>query len=218
VPALPVRALTPQAQKTADLVNQFVAQAARLLSEEERGNMVLLRGWAQLPQLPPMDQVYRLNPAGIAAYPMYRGLATVANMKIISTGHTFADEVETLHQNFDEHDFFFIHYKPADAAGEDGNFDAKVKTLENLDHFIPRILELKPEVFMVAGDHSTPSIMAAHSWHPVPFMLHSRLTKGDGVPGFNERACRQGSIGSIPATNIMLLAMSHAGKLTKFGP
>jgi len=218
VPDLAVRPIQPTAEKTAGLVNQFVAKARQLLSEEERGNMVLLRGWAQLPSLPPMGDVYRLNPAGIAAYPMYRGLATVASMKIIPTGHSFADEVETLHQNYASHDFFFIHYKPADAAGEDGDFDAKVKTLEELDPFIPQIQALNPDVFMVAGDHATPAIMAAHSWHPVPFMLNSRLTKGEGIPGFNERDCAHGSLGRIPATNIMLLALSHSGKLNKFGP
>jgi len=218
VPDLAVRPIQPAAEKTAGLVNRFVAKARQLLSEEERGNMVLLRGWAQLPSLPPMGDVYRLNPAGIAAYPMYRGLATVASMKISPTGHSFADEVETLHQNYASHDFFFIHYKPADAAGEDGDFDAKVKTLEELDPFIPQIQALNPDVFMVAGDHATPAIMAAHSWHPVPFMLNSRLTKGEGIPGFNERACAQGSLGRIPATNIMLLALSHSGKLNKFGP
>ena len=218
VTALEVRPIEPAAAKTAELVNGFVRQAGGLLAEEERGNMVLLRGWAQLPSLPPMGDVYRLNPAGIAAYPMYRGLATVASMEIIPTGHTFADEVETLYQNYDKHDFFFIHYKPADAAGEDGDFDAKVKALENLDPFIPRIRELNPDVFMVAGDHATPAIMAAHSWHPVPFMLHSKLTGGEGVPAFNERDCGRGSIGSIPATNVMLLALSHSGKLNKFGP
>jgi 2,3-bisphosphoglycerate-independent phosphoglycerate mutase len=218
VPDLKVMPMRPAAEKTARLVNQFVSRAKLLLAEEERGNMVLLRGWAQLPSLPPMGDVYRLNPAGIAAYPMYRGLATVASMNIIPTGHTFADEVETLRQNYALHDFFFIHYKPADAAGEDGNFDAKVKTLEDLDEFIPQIRGLEPDVFMVAGDHSTPAIMAAHSWHPVPFMLNSRLTRGEGIPGFNERACAQGSLGRIPATSIMLLALSHSGKLNKFGP
>ena len=218
VPAQPVRPLEPAAEKTAGLVNDFVSQAGKLLAEEERGNMVLLRGWAQLPSLPPMGQVYRLNPAGIAAYPMYRGLATVANMKIIPTGRTFSDEVDTLHQEYANHDFFFIHYKPADAAGEDGDFDAKVRTLEDLDPLIPRIRELEPDVFMVAGDHATPAIMAAHSWHPVPFMLHSKLTRGEGVPAFNEKDCGRGSIGSIPATNVMLLALSHSGKLTKYGP
>ena len=218
VPALAVRAVESGAEKMAGLVNNFVGQAAQLLAEEERGNMVLLRGWAQLPALPAMGEVYRLNPAGIAAYPMYRGLATVANMTIIPTGKTFADEVDTLHRHYDEHDFFFIHYKPADAAGEDGDFAAKVETLENLDPLIPRIRELEPDVLMVAGDHSTPAIMAAHSWHPVPFMLNSRLTKGEGVAAFDERECGRGSIGSIPATNVMLLALSHSGKLTKFGP
>jgi 2,3-bisphosphoglycerate-independent phosphoglycerate mutase len=216
--ALPVNPLTPEAKRTAELVNEFVAQATKLLAEEERANMVLLRGFAQMPNLPPMNDAYQLNTAGIAAYPMYRGLAEVAGMKVIPTGRTFGDEVETLRQNFDNHDFFFIHYKPADAAGEDGDFDAKVKCLEDLDPFIPQIRELNPDVFLVAGDHATPAIMAAHSWHPVPFMLHSKLTRGEGIPVFNERTCAQGSVGSILATQVMLLAMSHAGKLQKYGP
>ena len=216
--ALEATALKPEAQKTADIVNEFVKQAAHLISEEDRANMLLLRGFAQMPSLPPMGEVYRLDPAAIAAYPMYRGLATVAGMNVIPTGHTFADEIDTLRANWDKHDFFFIHYKPADAAGEDGDFYAKVKCLEELDPFIPQILELEPDVLMVAGDHATPAIMAAHSWHPVPFMLHSKLTKGQGVPTFDEKACALGAIGSIPATSVMVLGLSHAGKMTKFGP
>ena len=218
VPPLPVSALAPEAERTAGLANEFVAQARRLLAEEDRANMVLLRGFAQLPTLPPMGDAYRLDPAGIAAYPMYRGLATVAGMKVIPTGPSFADEVETLRRNFDRHDYFFIHYKPADAAGEDGDFEAKVKRLEELDAFIPQIREIGPDVMVVAGDHATPAIMAGHSWHPVPLMVHSALTQGEGVPAFNERACGQGSVGRIPATQIMLLALAHAGKLTKYGP
>ena len=216
--ALEATALKPEAQKTADIVNEFVNQAAHLISEEDRANMLLLRGFAQMPSLPPMGEVYRLDPAAIAAYPMYRGLATVAGMNVIPTGHTFADEIDTLRANWDKHDFFFIHYKPADAAGEDGDFDAKVKCLEELDPFIPQILELEPDVLMVAGDHATPAIMAAHSWHSVPFMLHSKLTNGQGVPTFDEKACALGAIGSIPATSVMVLGLSHAGKMTKFGP
>ncbi|MDE0720383.1 MAG: 2,3-bisphosphoglycerate-independent phosphoglycerate mutase [Dehalococcoidia bacterium] len=216
--ALEVKAIKPEAQKTADIVNEFVKQAAQLMAEEERANMLLLRGFAQLPSLPAMGEVYRLDPAAIAAYPMYRGLATVAGMNVIPTGKNFAAEMDTLRANWDKHDFFFIHYKPADAAGEDGDFDAKVRCLEELDPFIPDILELGPDVLMIAGDHSTPAIMAAHSWHPVPFMLHSKLTKGEGVPTFDERACGLGSIGSIPATSVMVMGLSHAGKMTKFGP
>ena len=218
VQALPAKPLKPEAQKTAALVNQFVNLAAQLMREEERANMLLLRGFAQMPSLPSMGDVYRLDPAAIAAYPMYRGLARVAGMKVIPTGRTFADEVVTLRENWAKHDFFFIHYKPADAAGEDGDFDAKVKRLEELDPFIPAIRELEPDVLMVAGDHSTPAIMASHSWHPVPFMLHSKLTKGQGVPTFDEKACALGAIGSIPATSVMVLGLSHAGKMAKFGP
>lgn len=216
--ALDVKALKPEAQKTADIVNEFVKQASQLMSEEERANMLLLRGFAQMPMLPPMGDVYRLDPAAIAAYPMYRGLATVAGMKVIPTGKNFADEVDTLRANWDKHDFFFIHYKPADAAGENGDFDAKVQCLEELDPFIPEILALEPDVLMVAGDHATPAIMAAHSWHPVPFMLHSKLTQGQGVLTFDEKACAQGAIGSIPATSVMVMGLSHAGKMTKYGP
>ena len=214
----PANAIVPEAERTAQFVQQFVGEAGRILSEEQPANMVLLRGWAQLPDLPDFGEVYHLNPAAIAAYPMYRGLASVANMQIIPTGMTFGEEVDTLHANWKDHDFFFLHYKPADAAGEDGDFDAKVKCLEQLDVHLPRIMELEPDVLMVAGDHATPAIMASHSWHPVPFMLHSKLTLGEGVDGFSERACAQGSLGRIPAETIMLLALSHSGKLAKFGP
>ena len=115
-------------------------------------------------------------------------------------------------------DFFYIHYKYADTAGEDGDFEGKVRALEELDSQVSRLMELRPDVFIVAGDHSTPAIHAGHSWHPVPFMIRSRLTSGEGIETFSEKSCRRGSLGMFPATHIMLLALSHAGKLAKFGP
>jgi 2,3-bisphosphoglycerate-independent phosphoglycerate mutase len=208
---------TKAAQKTARLVNEFVATAAQLLKDHSPANMVLLRGWSELPDLPPMGAAFALDPAAIAAYPMYRGLARLAGMKVLDTGATFADEMETLRQYYHEHDFFYIHYKPTDTAGEDGDFEAKKRALEALDEYIPALLELKPDVFIVAGDHSTPSSMAAHSWHPVPFLLHSKHTPGEGVDRFSERAMRGGSLGSFEAKHIMALALAHAGKLLKFG-
>ena len=211
-------ALAPEAEKTAQAIRSFVDKSKLALKEEPRANVVLLRGFSQLPSLPDMGEVYRLNPAGIAAYPMYRGLAKVAGMRVIPTGKTFADEIKTLEDHYSEHDFFFIHYKPADTAGEDGNFAGKVKALEDLDTFIPKLLALKPDVLMVAGDHSTPAIAAAHTWHPVPLLVHSVLTAGDGVSEFTERACALGSIGRVPATGVMMLALANAGKLQRFGP
>jgi len=218
VEPLPVLSLSPEAGKTAGAVNQFVARARELLSGRDRANMVLLRGFSQLPSFPSMGEAYKLNPGAIAAYPMYRGLARVVGMKVIPTGSTFDEELETLAEHYREHDFFFIHYKSPDAAGEDANFEAKVKTLEELDARIPRLLELDPDVLVVAGDHSTPAIVAAHSWHPVPVLLRSRLTRGDGVEALSERACAAGSLGTFSAKHLMLLALSHSGKLGKYGP
>ena len=218
VPPRRVEALNPGAEKTAAAANALIEGAREVLGDRDRANMVLLRGFSKLPELPNFGQSYRLNPAAIAAYPMYRGLAQVAGMTVIPTGPNFQAEVETLGQHFQEHDFFYIHYKPADAAGEDGDFDAKVQALEALDEFIPSLLDLKPDAFIVAGDHATPSIMAGHGWQPVPLLIHSKLTLGEGVEAFHERACATGSLGRIPATQIMFLALAHAGKLIKFGP
>jgi 2,3-bisphosphoglycerate-independent phosphoglycerate mutase len=213
-----VQPISIEGALTAEAVNAFVAEAQTILAKQPRANMLTLRGFSILPHLPSMNDRYLLNPAAIAAYPMYRGLASLLGMKVIPTGTTFEEEIETLREHWDEHDFFYIHYKPADAAGEDGDFDAKVRTLEELDRHIPALLDMKPDVFIVAGDHATPAIMASHSWHPVPFLLHSKLTLGEGVECFSERALGTGSLGRFQAEHIMLQAMSHADKLTKFGP
>ena len=194
------------------------ASARAVLAGRERANMVVMRGFSGVPDLPDFGARYRLEPAAIAAYPMYRGLAQLVGMKIVPTGGDFDAELNTLEAVCADHDFIFLHYKPADAAGEDGDFDAKVRWLEELDARIPRVLATGPDVLVVAGDHATPAIMASHSWHPVPLLIRSRYTRGEGVGAFSERAFRGGSLGSLAAENVMLLAMAHAGKLNKYGP
>ena len=218
VPPLEARPLSADSETSAMAANRFVAAARELLDGRVAANMVLLRGFSKTPSLPQMGDVYRLSPAAVAAYPMYRGIAELVGMKVLPTGAAFDDELDTLEEHWDDHDFFFLHYKPADAAGEDGDFDAKVATLEALDARIPRLLELGPDTLIVAGDHSTPAIMGGHSWHPVPLAVHSHLTGGDGVPQFSERGCSGGSLGRMRATEVMTTAMAHAGKLRKFGP
>ena len=213
-----MEALTASGEKTASAANAFISQVKEKLAEQSRANMALLRGFSQLPSFPSMGESYKLNPAAVAAYPMYRGLARVVGMKVIQTGQSFEDELDALSERYEDHDFFYLHYKPADAAGEDGDFEAKVKTLEELDACIPRILDLNPDVLVVAGDHSTPAVLAAHSWHPVPVLVRSGHTLGDGVEAFNERACARGSLGTFQAEYLMMQALSHAGKLAKYGP
>ena len=218
VAPLEAQALNSGSERAAEFVRAFVAAAADTLGGRARANMAMLRGFSLLPNLPSFGERYRLNPGAVAAYPMYRGLATVAGMRVIPTGMTFDAELDTLEEHFDEHDFFFLHYKPADAAGEDGDFDAKVQTLEALDARIDRLVGMKPDVLVVAGDHSTPAILGVHSWHPVPLLINSAWTEGEGVSAFSERACAAGSLGRIHATEIMMLALAHAGKLMKYGP
>ena len=216
-PPLAVKALEPRAKATATLVNRFVAEARRLLADAAPANMVLLRGFDQLPKLPRFPEVFGLRSAAIAAYPMYRGLAKLVGMDVLKTGATFDDELATLREHWDTHDFFFVHYKDTDKAGEDGDFEGKVQALERLDRAIPDIRALGPDVLIVSGDHATPSILAGHGWQPVPVLVWSRYCGADGATAFTERACAGGSLGTMPAQHLMPLVMANALRLTKFG-
>ena len=212
-----VEARRPEAELAARLANDFVAQARGVLKDKRPANMVMLRGFANKPPIPPMHHIYRLRTAAVAVYPMYRGLAKLAGMTVFEGGKTFDDELEVTKRIWKDFDFIYLHYKWADSAGEDGNFAGKVARLEELDQSIPAIREMKPDVLMVTGDHATPSVLKAHSWHPVPFLLHAPWRYPDDVRAFTERDCRNGELGRFPATDVMPLAMAHAMKLTKFG-
>ena len=217
VTPLNVVALSPKGKKTAKLANAFAAKAETALADSHPANMVLLRGFSQHPNLPTMSDIFKLNPAAIAAYPMYRGLAKLVGMKILNTGATIEEEFNTLAKHYAEHDFFFIHVKKTDSTGEDGDFDAKVRALEEIDRLLPKITSLKPDVLIVTGDHSTPAMLKGHSWHPVPLLLHSKWCRADHVREFGETACASGGLGRLPAVEVMPLAMANALKLTKFG-
>jgi 2,3-bisphosphoglycerate-independent phosphoglycerate mutase len=214
---LPVRPLAPEAERTAERVNAFITEAGRLLADASPANMVLLRGFDQLPVLPRFPDVFGLRAAAIAAYPMYRGLARLVGMDVVKTGGTFPEEVATLRAYWDAYDFFFLHYKDTDKAGEDGDFAAKVAALERLDAEIPGIEALRPDVLAITGDHATPAVLAAHSWHPVPVLLAGRYAGADAVERFTERACGAGSLGTLPSHHLMPLVMATALRFTKFG-
>jgi len=217
VPPKEVKALNPEASKLASVANGFISHAKLTLAEHYPANMVLLRGFSQCPHLPSMQEIYKLTPAAIASYPMYRGLAKLVGMEVLNTGTSIEEEFITLKQNYVKYDFFFLHVKPADNAGEDGDFERRVKIFEQFDRLLPELLALKPDVIVVAGDHSTPATFKGHSWHPVPVLLHSRWCRPDQVREFSEPACASGGLGRFPAVQLMTLAMANALKLTKFG-
>ena len=212
-----VTALRPEAGRLASITNQFITQAKATLAGHHPANMVLLRGFSKRPQFPTMGEVYKLKPAAIASYPMYRGLAKLVGMQVLETGATIEDEFNTLKQNYTNYDFFFLHIKGTDSAGEDGDFTRKVQIIEQLDKAIDDLTAIEPDVIVVTGDHSTPALLKGHSWHPVPILLYSKWCRPDTASEFSESACLLGGLGRFPATQIMLLAMANALKLYKFG-
>jgi 2,3-bisphosphoglycerate-independent phosphoglycerate mutase len=220
VPPLPVEALDPAAEKTAGLVTQWLEEARKRLKGHEPANMCTLRGFAMEPGLPKYADVYKLKAACVAVYPMYKGVAQLVGMDIIETGahDTTEDEFEKVAEIWVDYDFIFCHIKYTDSRGEDGDFDAKMKVIEGVDAALPILLDLKPDVFIVTGDHSTPATYKAHSWHPVPTLLWAPGTHmTDRAQAFGERECISGALGQFPATDLMPLALAHAKRLEKFG-
>ncbi|TET26118.1 MAG: 2,3-bisphosphoglycerate-independent phosphoglycerate mutase [Dehalococcoidia bacterium] len=212
-----INALCLEASRMASVANQFMDKAKAVLAKHHPANMVLLRGFSQRPHFPTMGEIYGLKPAAIASYPMYRGIAKLVGMEVLKTGATMEAEFNTLKQNYAGYDFFFLHIKEADLAGEDGDFEGKVRVIEEADRALATLISLKPDVIVVTGDHSTPATLKGHSWHPVPVLLSSKWCRPDKVREFSESTCVSGGLGRLPATQVMPLAMAHAGKLTKFG-
>jgi 2,3-bisphosphoglycerate-independent phosphoglycerate mutase len=217
VPPLEPVASKPASERTAEVVKEFVAQARKLLADERKANGVTLRGFSTKPALPSYEEVYGLRAAAIAVYPMYKGLARLVGMKIVGQAQTLAEQVAVLKENWASFDFFFLHFKYTDSTGEDGNFGNKVKRIEELDAAMPGITALNQTVLIVTGDHSTPSFLKSHSWHPVPTLLVSPCCRFDGANEFSESAALRGGLGQFEAKYLMPLALANAGRLGKFG-
>jgi len=218
VAPLPVIALNPDSEKSARYVNQFIISAQMLLVDKHPANMILLRGFAKFPILPSYQEKYGLKAAAIALNGMYRGVARLVGMQVLNVGgNTLNDQFVTLEENWGDFDFFYLHVKKTDTFGELGDFDGKVRAIEEVDALIPRLLALKPDVVIVGGDHSSPSVLKSHSWHPVPVLLFSQYVRADRLAEFGEHACTHGSLGTIPATHIMPMALANALRITKYG-
>ncbi len=207
---------SPEAERAASLANSFVERANEILKDQHPANTVLLRGFGMHPALPSFEDTYGLDAAAIASYPMYKGLARLAKMEVLKEGEGIAGEFETLRENWDAHDFFFVHIKPTDAAGEDGDFWRKCRIIEEVDAQIPNLMDLGPAALAITGDHATPARLKSHSWHGVPLLLHSPYTLPT-AERFGERSCAGGSLGAFPGEEIMGYLMGHALKLNRYG-
>ena len=216
-PPIPTAPLAPEAVKASAIVNRFIDDVAHVLAGEAKANAALLRGFSKFPSIPTMQELFKVRPAAIANDPRYKGLAKLLGMEVMDAGSETKDLLDALEKNWANHDFFYIHYKKTDSAGEDGNFAAKVAAIEAFDPFVPRLLALKPGVLVVTSDHSTPAVLKGHSWHPNPFVLVSSTAGTDDVQSFAERACAKGILGRFRSISAMPLMLAHALKLKKYG-
>jgi 2,3-bisphosphoglycerate-independent phosphoglycerate mutase len=211
-------ALSSKSEKTATVLKKILAHAKKVLQEERPANMILLRGFEKYHPVRGIKERFLLNGLCIAGYPMYKGVSRFLGMDVIDSEGGIKGLIQDFKKNYnDEHDFYFIHVKYTDKAGEDGNFAKKVQVIEEVDSYIPEILSVKPDVLVITGDHSTPSVMGLHSWHPVPVLLQAKTARIDRVDRFAEISCLQGSLGMRKATDLIGLALAHAGRLKKFG-
>jgi 2,3-bisphosphoglycerate-independent phosphoglycerate mutase len=217
VPPLQAEPRTPDAKHTADLVAGFLDQARSALADRERGNFLLLRGFDTHKELPSFPERYKLRALAVAAYPMYVGISRLLGFDTHQVDGAAPEEVEALSGLLPGFDFVFMHVKKTDSAGEDGDFERKVAAIEEVDALVPRILDSGVEVLAATGDHSTPAQMAAHSWHPVPVLLWGGTAAADGLPGFDEVNCRQGSLGRFEAKHLLPQLLAAAGRLAKYG-
>lgn len=215
---LEAAALSAEAKNSAEVVKEFAIKAKEVLKNESPANMLLLRGFSKKPAWPTFEEVFGMKPLAICMYPMYRGVAKLVGMNTLPAAHSMEEEIDFLEKYWQDYDFFFVHMKKTDSAGEDGNFDLKTKIIENVDQLVPRIMALNPDVLIITGDHSTPAKLKSHSWHPVPVLFYSENARPDGINAFGERACLHGSLGvRFPAYDLMAEAISCAGRMEKFG-
>lgn len=202
---------------TAELVTEFWRQSRALLAAEPRASGLLLRGFSTMPPVPGFLERYGLRAACIAIYPMYRGVARLVGMEILPPGKDLAAQIEVARAHWDRFDFFFLHTKDPDTAGHAGDFAGKVAALEAIDAHIAPLRALGAEVLIVTGDHSTPTVHREHSWHPVPVLVHSARCVPNPHVTFDERGVQGGDLQTLPALDLMTLALAHAGRLDKFG-
>ena len=217
VPLAEPAARNDQSRRTAEVAAEFALQGAALLADQSAANAFSMRGFSARPSLPSFQEVYGLRAAAVAVYPMYKGLAKLVGMEIVGDAKTLSDQMEIVKEHWEQYDFFFVHFKYTDSTGEDGDFDAKVKRIEEFDAAIPKISALKPSVTIVTGDHSTPSLLKAHSWHSVPTLIASDHCRPDRCKTFGEADCLAGGLGQFEAKYLMPLALAHAGRMGKFG-
>lgn len=209
--------LSEKAKIVSEVLKEFLLRVREII-KNEKGNYLLLRGYSTPPIIPNFSEIYKLKSLSIATYPMYKGLTKLIGMETVKVdGFSIKDEIDVLRKNYKNFDFIYLHIKKTDSYGEDGDFMNKLKVIEEFDSYLPEILSLNFDVLCITGDHSTPTIMKSHSFHPVPLLIHSPFVFKGLSERFTEKECLKGELGTIKGEDIISLLLAHSKKLKKYG-
>lgn len=224
-----VKAEVPEAQETADLLNDLILKSQELLKNHPLNLKRMAEGkdpansiwpWSPgyRPQMQPLSKMYPSIKRGsvISAVDLINGIGVYAGLRRISVeGATglydtnYENKVSAALEALKNDDLVYLHIEASDEAGHEGNFDLKQLTIENLDkRVVGPIYEAvkdweEPVSIAVLPDHPTPCELRTHTAEPVPFLIYYPGIEPDDVQTFDEIACKEGIYGVMKENEFM---------------
>ena len=224
-----VKAEVPEAQETADLLNDLILKSQELLKNHPLNLKRMAEGkdpansiwpWSPgyRPQMEPLSVMYPQIKKGsvISAVDLINGIGVYAGLRGIpvegATGlydTNYENKVSAALEALKTDDLVYLHIEASDEAGHEGNFDLKRHTIENLDkRVVGPIYEAvkdweEPVSIAVLPDHPTPCELRTHTSEPVPFLIYYPGIEPDAVQTFDEVACKEGIYGVMKENEFM---------------
>ena len=217
-----VKAEVPEAQATADLLNELILRSQELLKNhpvnlrrQAEGKDMANSIWPWSPGYRPamrtLKEMYGFERgAVISAVDLIRGIGVYAGLKVLhvegATGlydTNYEGKAQAALEALKENDFVYLHIEASDEAGHEGDVALKIKTIENLDRrAVGPIYEAvkqwdEPVAIAVLPDHPTPCAVRTHTNQPVPFLIWKPGEAPDGVTRFDEFAVAEGKYGVL---------------------
>ena len=226
---LMVKAEVPEAQETADLINDLILKSQELLKNHPLNLKRMAEGkdpansiwpWSPgyRPQMESLSVMYPNIQKGsvISAVDLINGIGVYAGLRRISVeGATglydtnYENKVSAALEALKTDDLVYLHIEASDEAGHEGNFELKQLTIENLDkRAVGPIYEAvkdweEPVAIAVLPDHPTPCELRTHTAEPVPFLIYYPGIEPDSVQTFDEVACAEGIYGVMKENEFM---------------
>lgn len=227
-----VKAQCPEAQATADLLNELILRSQELLPDHPVNRKRIAEGkdpansiwpWSggYRPAMTPLTETFPQIHSGavITAVDLIRGIGRYAGLRTIevegATGlynTNYEGKAEAAIEAISKDDFVFVHVEASDEAGHDGNLSLKLQTIEYLDRrLIGPIYEAVKAggvAIAILPDHPTPVVLRTHSREAVPFLIYAPGIEADSVETFDEFSCAKGSYGTLEGDGFIKALMA----------